>query len=170
MNIQNVSAKLMASLFFFLFCGCTSLPFNNLVGRHHLFLFGGIMSLRNLIASRKAWPKLAEVTIGKYFSRKVWLCTFMRLKNFELYGDRSVAPSSKNVFKFKSYEPIFRKAGLILVSGLLEYCSIFHVPPFVRPSQAWHINFSRYFDGLYKRFPFFLNSLMELLAQKWAYN
>ena len=128
-------------VFFFLFCGCMTSPFNNLVGRHHLFLFGGIMSLRNLIASRKAWPKLAEVTIGKYFSRKVWLCTIMRLKNFESYGNRSVAHSSKNVFKFKSNEPIFRKASLIAFFGLQEYCSIFHVPQFVSPSQTWHINF-----------------------------
>ena len=140
-NIQNVSAMLVAYLFFFLFCGCMTSPFNNLVGRHHLFLFGGIMSLWNLIASRKAWPKLAEVTIGKYFSRKVWLCTIMRLKNFESYGNRSVAHSSKNVFKFKSNEPIFRKASLIAFFGLQEYCSIFHVPQFVSPSQTWHINF-----------------------------
>ena len=140
--ILNISAKLVAYLFLF--------PFFVAVWHHLLiiwlgdiifFLFGGIMSLRNLIASRKAWPKLAEVTIGKYFSRKVWLCTIMRLKNFESYGNRSVAHSSKNVFKFKSNEPIFRKAGLIAFFGLQEYCSIFHVPQFVSLPQTWHINF-----------------------------
>ena len=42
--------------------------------------------------------------------------------------------------------------AIFAVSGLTEHCPIFHFPPpppFVRPSQAWHINFSRYFDCLY---------------------
>ena len=41
---------------------------------------------------------------------------------------------------------LFLLALLFAVSGPTEYCSIFHflsVRPSVRPSQAWHLNFSR---------------------------
>ena len=48
------------------------------------------------------------------------------------------------------------------VSGLPDYCSIFHLPCYsssVRSSQAWHLNFSGYFDSFEKHIFFKANHL-----------
>ena len=54
------------------------------------------------------------------------------------------------------------RPDIVAVSGPTEHCSIFHFPSVlrssVRSSQAWHINFSWYFDYYTMKTIYFLNA------------